>query len=243
MPTIRLATLIAVLFTILTGLTSRAQTPIASPTAIDADAVCGTISGPSVDSTPSPSGLNPSVVTIDQAYIDAMLPTLQTTQTMAAVIAERTRHPPMTDLTSVMIETQSDWSLQLAAIRTTRFGDTPPLSDTDIAAVVDYTASQSPGMGSGGGSISALTAPSLTLALSSLCAETDNPDLIFIDQLTRIYSDTLVLTDLEIAYGTQSDLVTLAGVIQEEILAELDQLNLWRQTWYGGSPVPIDDAG
>jgi len=238
----RLALLLILLISL--GATpAAAQTPVASPTAPDIDALCGSVQ---LDATPVASATDPAIdlsaVSPDQIVLDALHPTLATTNALTEIIAVRSKHPPMVELALEILPIQAAWLTQTDAIRKQYYAGKANLNPAQIAQAYAMATSASPGMGGASG-LEPLTSEHQLESLRDLCAESLEPDLAFIDHMVAQYSGLLVLTGFAMEYAQHPETVALAKTIQGEVLAELDQFNLWRQTWFPNAPFQDDHAG
>ena len=235
--------LLLILLISLCAIPAVAQTPVASPSAADIDALCGTVQS---DATPTTETFDPAIdlsaVSPDQIVLDALHPTLATTNALTEIIAVRSKHPPMVELALEILPIQADWLTQTDAIREQYYAGKANLNPAQIAQAFAMATSASPGMGGTSG-LEPLTSEHQLESLRDLCAESLEPDLVFIDHMVAQYSGLLVLTGFAMEHAQHPETVALATTIQGEVLAELDQFNLWRQTWFPNAPFQDDHAG
>ena len=219
---------------------ARAQTPAASPVAPSADQICSR----SLDSTLASPSAEATAVTIDLASldfdriaIDLLLPRVTVSVDLAAVIHDRTRHPPVIGYTEALIQTQSPWIGTLMALRDKSYPDSPDLTDEQLATALEMTMANAPGMGAGANQFTA--SAGLEALVGDLCAEGSDADLRYMDLATSLDSELLVLGNLTKQNATHSEMRDLATAMVTEISAEVDQVNLWRSIWYSeASPEP-----
>jgi len=219
---------------------AAAQTPEASPVAPSAAAICN----PAVSGTPEVTAQAPidvATVAFDQIVIDALLPFTDSSFSLASVIRERTQHPPMTDFADLVVNLNTDWQTRLAAMRASLYPDTSVLSDQDVALGIAMHMSASPGRGGAPG-LDGISAAHQVESLAGLCEAEIDPDLVFIDAMIGQFSAVLIVTGLAATDAMEADVQAIAIEIQDEINAEIDQLNLWRQTWFPNAPY-TDDHG
>jgi uncharacterized protein (DUF305 family) len=215
---------------------ARAQTPVASP----ADQACSQ----SLESASASPSAEATAVTIDlaslefdQIAIDLLLPRIGASIDLAAVIHDRTRHPPVVGYTEVLIQTQSPWIGTLTALRDQTYPDSPDLTDEQLATALEMATANSPGMGASANQFTA--SADLEAMVGDLCAEGADADLRYMDLVTSLDSELLVLSSLTEQNATHSEMRDLATAMVAEISAEVDQINLWRSIWYGeASPGP-----
>lgn len=219
--------------------TVSAQTPEATPAGPTAADVCA----PNAATPEATAAASIDVTTIpfDVVLIDALLPSTESSIELATVIRERSAHPPMVEFVDLVIEVNQDWQTRLMAIRQADAANVPLLGDQDIALGMEMHMSATPGRGGASGLEGIFTAHR-TSSLASLCTAEVDPDLIYIDAMVGQFSAMLIVTGQAVVDASNPELQALAVEMQDEINAEIDQLNLWRQTWYPDAPF-TDEHG
>jgi uncharacterized protein (DUF305 family) len=224
----------------------QAQTPGATPVGPTSNEICAL-----VDASASPVAISPiatpvdvdlASVPFDQIFIDALVPQLNASIAMATVIADRTTHPPVRDLTAILISTQSNWANSLTDRRTAWFPEAPALTDSQLLTAMAIHLSDSPGAGSPAG-LDGMSAVRSAAQLQALCSAGTDADLIFIDTTVARYSGLLILAQVAIERAEHPEIAALATDLSTELQAEIDQLNLWRTTWYRNAPYVDSDGG
>jgi uncharacterized protein (DUF305 family) len=160
---------------------------------------------------------------------------------LTTVIRERTQHPPVRDFADLVIAVNTDWMARLSDMRASLYSDAPDLSEQDVALAMEMHMSASPGLGGASG-LEGLSTAHQAAWLARLCAAEVDPDLVFIDAMISQFSSVLIVTDQAATGAVHPEVQAIAIEFQDEVHAEIDQLNLWRQTWFPNAPF-TDEHG
>lgn len=183
----------------------------------------GGASSPPVQSMPvMSSGTSAS---LDQQFIDMMVPHHQSAIAMAEVALTRAERAEIKTLAGAIISAQKGEISQLKEWRKAWFGsDQTPGMD----AMPMLPGMEMPGMSMGGsmGSTTDMTADVAAL-------KTANPfDKAFIEAMTAHHKTAIAAAKIAAAQATRPEIRTLAGQIIAAQQAEIDQMAAWLAAWY-----------
>lgn len=203
--------------------------------AMAALAACSTGVGPGV-STPSlpasptagaaaPSAGETSSASIDQAFIDMMVPHHQSAAEMAQLAQERAEHTELRELADDIIEAQEAEIAQMQAWRAEWFGsaDTPPMEAMPLMPGMEM-----PDMDHdmGGSATMDMTADIETL-------RTAEPfDEAFLEKMTAHHRSAIEAAGIVLDQTGRPEISALAEEIIESQQAEIDQMETWLAEWY-----------
>lgn len=164
-------------------------------------------------------------MSLDQQFIDMMVPHHQAAVAMAELALERAEHAEIKNLAGAIISAQKGEIGQLKDWRRTWFGsDQTPGMD----AMPMLPGMEMPGMGMGGsmGSTTDMTGDVAAL-------KTANPfDKPFIEAMTAHHQTAIAAARVAFAQATKPEIKALAGQIISAQQAEIDQMAAWLADWY-----------
>ena len=217
----------------------------ATPHAPSADAVCGEVAGPGTPvATPTAAELSVSdlqALDFDLIFLDAMIPHLQATIDMAAIVRDRSQRPEVVDFASAVISGQQPQVDAMTAWRAEWYPDAPELTWLQLVDAMNMKLSESPGVGGVAG-IEAMDPGHRSVDLAALCGSGD-VDLAYIDAVIAHNGSSIILARAAVDRSTHREVRETGGSIVITQQYEIDQLLAWRTAWYAGTPIPDEHAG
>jgi uncharacterized protein (DUF305 family) len=153
----------------------------------------------------------------DGAFIAEMVPHHETAIEMAEIARTRAEHPETKQLASEIIATQSEEIAQLEQAHRRLF-------DAELGGVVHGTLG--------------LSEEESGMAHDAAALENASPfDQEFIDMMIPHHQGAIRMARIEVERGQDPELKDLATAIIDAQSAEIEEMNTWREQWYGG-PSP-----
>lgn len=230
--------LVTLMIAALFGVTIRAAAQ-STPVAPSAAAICGPLERESPAVTPAVDGdpIDIDALDFDLIFMDAMLPHLETTISMAVVARSYNSRPLIGDFANDIIEARQSQIEVLRTLRAEWYPDIPPLTRQQLIAAMYRILSESPGMGGAAG-LEEMDEAQYLEALATLCAGETEIDRTFIDVMITHDSSSIVLAKEAQTRATHPELREMARSIITAQQYEIDQLLAWREAWFPGTPVP-----
>ena len=175
------------------------------------------------------SGNSESANDTDGAFIVEMTAHHESAIEMAQIATDRAEHPEIRELAGSIIASQGEENSQMAEIHQRLFD--APVGD------VDHGELEVPGGMS----------PMTEADMASL--EAAKPfDREFIDMIIPHHQEAIRMARVQLADGEDSELKEISTAIIEAQSAEIEELNQWREMWYGspspaGGVPPEDESG
>lgn len=149
----------------------------------------------------------------DGAFIAEMVPHHEAAIEMAEIAQTKAEHPEIKQLASAIAEAQSAEISQLEAAHQRLFGE-------DLGAVDHGTLG--------------LSEADSGMAHDAAALENASPfDQEFIDMMIPHHQGAIRMARIELERGQDAELKELATAIVEAQSAEIEEMNAWRQQWYG----------
>jgi uncharacterized protein (DUF305 family) len=162
----------------------------------------------------------------DGAFIAEMIPHHESAIEMAEIALDRTQHPEIQQLARAIIDSQSAEIESLESAHERLFGE--PVSAADH------------------GTLGLSEAEMGLHGQEHTLAEAKPFDREFIDMMVPHHQGAIRMARIELAQGQDPELERVAEAIIEAQSREIEEMNSWRQDWYGApSPaggVPPEDA-
>ncbi len=163
----------------------------------------------------------------DGAFIVEMTPHHESAIEMAKVAEKSAEHPEVKQLAAAIISTQAEEIAQLSKIHTRLFGLPVSEGKHGTLGLGEHQ------MGMGG---------DMTML------ESEKPfDRAFIDMMVPHHQGAIRMARVELESGDDEELMGLAQAIVDAQSREIEEMNSWREDWYGSaSPaggVPAEDEG
>jgi uncharacterized protein (DUF305 family) len=180
---------------------------------------CGGAAEPTATPQPTEAGAE-----FDQMFIDMMVPHHQSAIEMATIAQERADHAELKGMASQVIEDQGKEIEQLTTWRQQWFGsgDTPPMCQMPML----------PGMaGMSGGHMTM----DMTQDVERLRTVPEPFDLAFIDTMIGHHQMAIDAARLAEQQAMRTEIKETAQQIIDKQQEEIDQLNQWRQEWFGNA--------
>lgn len=155
---------------------------------------------------------------LDGAFVTGMVPHHESAIEMAKVALKRAERPEITELATNIVASQGSEIKQMTAIHERLFGE--PVGAMDHGSMgMDYSM-----MG-------------MDTDLGAL--ETAKPfDREFIDQMIPHHQGAIRMARMELRDGEDQQAKDLATAIVDAQAVEIEQMNDWREKWYG-APSPV----
>lgn len=168
------------------------------------------------------AGIRSEEPSIDQAFIDMMVPHHEAAVAMAKLAVEEAERPELRDMANEIIAAQSAEIDQLRGWREEWFGsaDTPSMNEMPML----------PGMSMEGGAMSGDTMD-MTAEIDSLRGA-EPFDRFFIDAMIRHHEQAVEAARIVREESDRQEVRQLAEAIIETQTAEIQQLREWRREWY-----------
>lgn len=193
----------------------------------------------------SESSTGSSGRTVDQAFVAEMIPHHELAVEMAETAQEEGQHPQVTQLADDIVESQSAEIEEMKTIAE-EFGATEGSGEHSMEGMSEEGMSEMDH--EEGSSMSAdakvlgipMDSMGMSMQMSSL--EGAKPfDRAFIDTMVPHHQGAILMADAELEKGENSELKDLAKRIVAAQTKEIEEMNEWRETWYGG-PSPAGGA-
>ena len=147
----------------------------------------------------------------DGAFVSEMVPHHESAIEMAEIAIERAEHPEIKQLAEQIIESQSSEIDQLNSIHERLFGG--PVGSADHGSM-------------------GMTEEMGAEEMETL--ETAEPfDRAFIDMMVPHHQSAIEMAQVEIDEGSDAETQALAEAIISAQSAEIEEMNQWREEWYG----------
>lgn len=194
--------------------------------------------GSSSESSTSSSGR-----TVDQAFVAEMIPHHELAVEMAEVAQKEGGHPQITQLADDIVESQSAEIEEMKPIAE-EIGATGGSEGHSMEGMSEEGMSEME-MGDEEGSSMSADANVLGLPMGAMGMSMQMSDLegakpfdrTFIDMMVPHHQGAIRMADAELEKGEDSDLKDLAKRIVAAQTKEIEEMNEWREAWYGG-PSP-----
>lgn len=170
-------------------------------------------------------GGDESATETDGAFVAEMAPHHESAIAMAEIAQERAEHPEIESLADEIIASQSSELETLNAIHERLYGT--PVGEMQHGSM-------------------GLSDEQMGVHMDSSSLEDAKPfDREFIDMMIPHHQGAIVMARTELAEGEDAETKALATEIIDVQASEIEQMNQWREEWYGQpSPsggVPADD--
>lgn len=206
----------------MTNLSRRLIVGVAAVLAVAGCAAGGASSTPIQSMPPTSSG---DAMSLDQQFIDMMVPHHQAAVAMAEVALARAEHAEIKGLANDIISAQNSEISQLKDWRKTWFGSdqTPGMNAMPMLPGMEM-----PGMGMGGS-----MGPTTDMTGDVTALKTANPfDKAFIEAMTAHHQTAIAAARVAAAQATKPEIKALAGQIIAAQQAEIDKMAAWLADWY-----------
>lgn len=158
---------------------------------------------------------------IDGAFLTEMTPHHQSAIEMARIAESRAEHPEIKQLAQNIVASQGDELDQMNQLHMSLFGE--PVSAGDHGTL-------------------GLDEMSMGMSMDTGSLQTAKPfDRAFIDMMIPHHQGAIRMAQIELHQGADADVKTLASKIINAQSAEIEQMNQWREKWYG-APSPAGDV-
>jgi uncharacterized protein (DUF305 family) len=154
----------------------------------------------------------------DGAFIAEMIPHHQSAIAMAKIAQKQAEHPEVTQLADDIVAAQDSEIEDMDAMHERMFGESAMGADHGDLGLDDHMM----GMDS--------------MSMDSL-AKAKPFDEAFIDEMIPHHQGAIRMAQIELANGQDPEVQNLAQAIIEAQSQEIEQMNQWRQQWYG-EPSP-----
>lgn len=177
---------------------------------------------PGLTTAPQASSSGTAAATIDEQFIDMMVPHHESAVAMAKLAKERSERPEIKELADEIIAAQEKEIAQLKAWRKEWFGsdETPPMSAMPLL----------PGMGMGGHDLGEQTMD-MTADLKELEAAEDF-DKAFLDAMIAHHEMAIEAAKIAEKEAQRPEIKELAGQIVAAQEREIAQMKTWLEAWY-----------
>ena len=159
-----------------------------------------------------------------------MIPHHESAIEMAKIAQKQAEHPEIKQLADDIVAAQDGEIEEMNAIHERIFGEPAMGADHGDLGLDD----EMMGMGS--------------MSMDSL-AQAKPFDQAFIDEMIPHHQGAIRMAQMELANGQDSEAQALAQEIIDAQTQEIEQMNEWREQWYGetspagGVPEPMEDGG
>ena len=169
------------------------------------------------------TGGNGGDESIDQAFIDMMVPHHESAIAMAELALERAEHDELRALADEIIAAQSQEIAQMKAWREEWFGsdDTPSMDEMPMLPGM----SMPPGHSMNGGTVD------MAAEVDAL-RDAEPFDSSFIDAMIRHHGQAVEAAEIVLAATEREEIRGLATAVIEAQTREIEQLRDWRDEWY-----------
>ena len=171
-----------------------------------------------------------ATASLDQQFIDMMVPHHQGAVEMAKIAQQRAEHPEIKTLADAIIRAQEGEITQLKAWRKAWFGSdqTPPL---DKMPMVPGMGGAHGGQGGGSGTMD------MAADVQKLRSAGNPFDKAFIDAMIPHHESAIEAARVAQEKAERPEIKELARAIIADQQREIEQMKQWRQAWYGSAEV------
>jgi uncharacterized protein (DUF305 family) len=161
---------------------------------------------------------------LDQQFIDMMVPHHQGAVEMATIAQQRAEHPEIKQLAEAIIRSQDAEIAQMKGWRKAWFGSdqTPPMNRMPML----------PGMAGHGGHGATMDMAADVEKLRQAGAPFDRA---FIDAMIPHHQSAIDAAKIAQEQAQRAEIKELARAIIADQQREIDQMKQWRQAWYGSA--------
>jgi uncharacterized protein (DUF305 family) len=172
---------------------------------------------------------------VDLAFLVLMDPHHEGAIAMSKVALERSERPEIQGLAQSIIDSQTAEQEQLRAWQTAWYADAPEYTEEQYMMAFDAASAElgTPAAEDGMGMMHMDPAADV----ATLCGATGDFDLAFIDLMISHHQAAVEMANVEIAAGTQPELVAFAEGVIEAQSAEITQMQEWRDAWFVATPA------
>ena len=169
-----------------------------------------------------------ATASLDQQFIDMMVPHHQGAVEMAKIAQQRAEHPEIKTLADAIIRAQEGEITQLKAWRKAWFGSdqTPPL---DKMPMVPGMGGAHGGHGGGSGTMD------MAADVEALRTASGPFDRAFIDAMIPHHESAVEAARVAQEKAERPEIKELARTIIADQQREIEQMKQWRQAWYGSA--------
>ena len=171
-----------------------------------------------------------ATASLDQQFIDMMVPHHQGAVEMAKIAQQRAEHPEIKTMADAIIRAQEGEITQMKAWRKAWFGSdqTPPLDKMPMV----------PGMGGAHGGHGGESGTMDMAADVQQLRTAGNPfDKAFIDAMIPHHESAIEAARVAQVKAERPEIKELARAIIADQQREIEQMKQWRQAWYGSAEV------
>lgn len=166
-----------------------------------------------------------SAVSIDQQFIDMMVPHHQSAIEMAKLAQTRAERPELKTLAGNIIADQNKEIEQMKQWRKAWFGSDQTPAIEQMPLLPGLSMGNMQGMNSNG-------TMNMTTAINDL--KTAQPfDKAFMQAMVQHHTQAIDAAKIAQEKGTRAEIKTLAGTIISSQQKEIDQMQGWLKAWYG----------
>jgi uncharacterized protein (DUF305 family) len=171
-----------------------------------------------------------AVPPFDQMFIDMMVPHHESAVVMAEVALERGEHPELVQLAEQIIAAQDPEIEQMRAWRQAWYGssETPPMDQMPMLHPMPGTES--------------MESMDMAAEVERLRQAEEPFDLAFIDAMIVHHQGAIDAARLAEAQAERQEIKNLARAIIDGQQQEIDQMNAWREAWYGEAEASEADT-
>ncbi len=177
-----------------------------------------------------PSMGSGATASLDQQFIDMMVPHHQGAVEMAKIAQQRAEHPEIKTMADAIIRAQEGEITQMKGWRKAWFGSdqTPPLDKMPMV----------PGMGGAHGGHGGGSGTMDMAADVQQLRTAGNPfDKAFIDAMIPHHESAIEAARVAQEKAERPEIKELARAIIADQQREIEQMKQWRQAWYGSAEV------
>jgi uncharacterized protein (DUF305 family) len=179
--------------------------------------------------------------TVDQAFVAEMIPHHEMAVGMARLAQAEGQHPEIKKLAEDIIKTQSEEIEEMQPIAE-EIGATATPDGHDMEGMEMEGMPESEGMSgmdmSGDAKVLGLSSGTMGMSMDMAELEGAEPfDRAFIDMMIPHHQGAIRMAQAELADGEDDQLKELAEGIVAAQTKEIEEMNEWREAWYG-SPSP-----
>lgn len=227
---------LTVVFVVYLGIALVPAAAWARSDATPAGPICSVIPAPGATPAGTESARTPAAVAspdlatvpFDLAFIDLMIPALETEVVMAEIGREQATRPEVRGLMDATIATQPAEIAQLEAWRAAWYPDVPVRSAGELTQIMAaYAATM----------LDATPIPSMVgtdagTEVTALCAAaTDTFDLALIDRLLARHEAAVAMANVALEQAEHPELKAFALAVIDTQSREIDEMQTWRAAW------------
>jgi uncharacterized protein (DUF305 family) len=170
---------------------------------------------------------SPAAASFDQQFIDMMVPHHQGAVEMARIAQQRAQRPEIKHLAEAIIRAQDEEIARMKGWRRAWFGSdqTPPLAQMPMV----------PGMGSEHGGHGATM--DMAADVEALRRAGEPFDRAFIDAMILHHESAIAAARAAATRAQRAEIKELARQIIADQQREIEQLQAWRQAWFGSAAL------